>query len=75
LKILLILKVDLLAKFLLRKEVGLIVVKNVIAFVTNVLRDSSFLVCAGITITQAETKLFLVNSTFVIWGGKKFVFG
>ena len=75
LKIFLILKVDFLTKFILRIKVRLIIVEQVIAFVTNVLRDSSFLVCDTFVIAHAETEFFLVDSTFVIWGGQKFVFG
>jgi hypothetical protein len=59
-----LLKIILFTEFLLRIEIGLVIVKNVIC--GNILRDSSSLVCAGITITHAETKFFLI--AFVIWG-------
>jgi len=47
----------------------LIVVENIIAFVANVLGDSSSLVCAALVIAHAETEFFLVDSTFDVWRG------
>jgi len=69
LKILLTLKVIFLKEPHFRIKVGLIVVENIIAFVANVLRDSSYLVCAALVIAYAETEFFLVDSTFVVWRG------
>jgi hypothetical protein len=52
----------------------LIIIENIIAFVANVLGDSSYLVCIDFVIKIAETDFFLVDGSFVVGRGHKFIF-